>query len=124
MLLILIREQLTELEKGIQGLIVMSTDLEAVFESIFIARVPPSWERAYPSMKPLAAWTRDLVARVDQFEKWATTAHPPMVFWLSGFTFPTGNVNDTKVHNLFPQRFQGTEFPCLEPWPHLEPCPV
>ena len=41
-------------------------------------------------MKPLGSWTRDLVARVDQFEKWATTAHPPMVFWLSGFTFPTG----------------------------------
>ena len=30
------------------------------------------------------------MARVDQFEKWATTAHPPMVFWMSGFTFPTG----------------------------------
>ena len=41
-------------------------------------------------MKPLAAWTRDLVARVDQLEKWATTAHPPMVYWMSGFTFPTG----------------------------------
>ena len=41
-------------------------------------------------MKPLASWTRDLVARMEQLEKWATTAHPPMVFWLSGFTFPTG----------------------------------
>jgi len=46
--------------------------------------------KAYPSMKPLASWTRDLVLRVDQFEKWATTAHPPMIFWLSAFTFPTG----------------------------------
>jgi dynein heavy chain len=41
-------------------------------------------------MKPLAAWTRDLVLRVDQLEKWATTAHPPTIFWMSGFTFPTG----------------------------------
>ena len=41
-------------------------------------------------MKPLASWCRDLSARLDQFEKWATSAHPPMVFWLSGFTFPTG----------------------------------
>ena len=48
-----IREQLTELEKGIQGLVVMSTELEAVFKSIYDARVPPSWEKAYPSMKPL-----------------------------------------------------------------------
>jgi len=41
-------------------------------------------------MKPLASWTRDLVMRMDQLEKWATTAHPPTIFWMSGFTFPTG----------------------------------
>ena len=41
-------------------------------------------------MKPLAAWTRDLVLRVEQLEKWATTAHPPNIFWMSGYTFPTG----------------------------------
>ena len=41
-------------------------------------------------MKPLAAWTRDLVQRMDQIEKWSITAHPPTIFWMSGFTFPTG----------------------------------
>ena len=46
--------------------------------------------QAYPSNKQLGAWTRDLLMRVDQFEKWATTAHPPVIFWMSGFTFPTG----------------------------------
>ena len=46
--------------------------------------------QAYPSLKPLGAWTRDLVVRVEQFTKWASTAHPPVLFWLSGFTFPTG----------------------------------
>lgn len=85
-----IREQLIALEKGIQGLVVMSTDLEDIFQCIFDARVPLSWERAYPSKKPLASWTRDLVQRVEQFSKWAETTHPPLVFWLSGFTFPTG----------------------------------
>lgn len=49
-----------------------------------------STQKAYPSNKPLAAWTRDLVQRVDQFDKWATTAHQPIIFWLSAFTFPTG----------------------------------
>lgn len=44
----------------------------------------------YPSMKPLAAWTRDLIQRVDQLNKWSETAHPPNIFWMSGFTFPTG----------------------------------
>lgn len=46
--------------------------------------------QAYPSQKPLAAWTRDLALRVEQFELWASRARPPVIFWLSGFTFPTG----------------------------------
>uniref|UniRef100_A0A8B9XJL0 Dynein axonemal heavy chain 2 n=1 Tax=Bos mutus grunniens TaxID=30521 RepID=A0A8B9XJL0_BOSMU len=74
---------LTDLEKGIQGLIVMSTSLEEIFNCIFDAH-------AYPSQKPLASWTRDLAMRVEQFEMWASRARPPVIFWLSGFTFPTG----------------------------------
>lgn len=46
--------------------------------------------QAYPSQKPLASWTRDLALRVEQFELWASRARPPVIFWLSGFTFPTG----------------------------------
>uniref|UniRef100_A0A2K5ICV1 Dynein axonemal heavy chain 2 n=1 Tax=Colobus angolensis palliatus TaxID=336983 RepID=A0A2K5ICV1_COLAP len=81
---------LTDLEKGIRGLIVMSTSLEEIFNCIFDAHVPPLWGKAYPSQKPLAAWTRDLAMRVEQFELWASRARPPVIFWLSGFTFPTG----------------------------------
>jgi len=50
----------------------------------------PDLFQAYPSNKPLGNWTRDLVLRVEQFAKWATTAHQPVIFWMSGFTFPTG----------------------------------
>ncbi|XP_039605580.1 dynein heavy chain 2, axonemal [Polypterus senegalus] len=89
-LLCTIKSSLIELEKGIQGLVVMSADLEETFNYIYDARVPPLWERAYPSLKPLGSWTRDLVHRVEQFSKWAETTHPPVLFWLSGFTFPTG----------------------------------
>ncbi|CAG5134524.1 unnamed protein product, partial [Candidula unifasciata] len=85
-----IRASLTALERGIQGLVVMTADLEVIFHCIFDGRVPPIWEKAYPSMKPLSAWTRDLVQRVDVFAKWAGTARPPWVFWMSAFTFPTG----------------------------------
>uniref|UniRef100_G1NZY7 Dynein axonemal heavy chain 2 n=1 Tax=Myotis lucifugus TaxID=59463 RepID=G1NZY7_MYOLU len=81
---------LTDLERGIQGLIVMSTSLEEIFNCIFDAHVPPLWGKVYPSQKPLAAWTRDLALRVEQFELWASRARPPVIFWLSGFTFPTG----------------------------------
>ena len=68
----------------------MSSDLEEVFNCIHNAQVPPLWGKAYPSQKALGAWTRDLVMRVEQFSLWATTTHPPVLFWLSGFTFPTG----------------------------------
>ncbi|XP_063042411.1 dynein axonemal heavy chain 2 [Engraulis encrasicolus] len=85
-----IRSSLIELEKGIKGLVVMSSSLEETFNCIYDARVPPLWEKTYPSLKPLASWTRDLCQRVDQFGRWASTAHPPVLFWLSGFTFPTG----------------------------------
>ena len=46
--------------------------------------------QAYPSHKPLGSWTRDLVARVEQFAKWAETGHQPIIFWVAGFTFPSG----------------------------------
>ncbi|KAG9346625.1 hypothetical protein JZ751_006936 [Albula glossodonta] len=89
-LLYTIKSSLEELEKGIQGLVVMSSNLEEIFLCIYDARVPPLWEKAYPSLKPLASWTRDLCQRVEQFARWAQTSHPPTLFWLSGFTFPTG----------------------------------
>ena len=85
-----IYQSLIALQKGIQGLVVMSSDLEEIFKCIFEARVPTSWQKMYPSLKPLASWTRDLIQRVDQLAKWSETAHPPVLFWMSGFTFPTG----------------------------------
>jgi dynein heavy chain len=85
-----IKESLISLQKGIQGLVVMSADLEEIFKCVFEARVPQSWQKMYPSMKPLAAWTRDLIQRVEQLARWSETAHAPSLFWMSGFTFPTG----------------------------------
>ncbi|KAM9717113.1 dynein axonemal heavy chain 2 [Menidia menidia] len=81
---------LVELERGIKGFVVMSSSMEETFNCIYDARVPPLWEKAYPSLKPLAAWTRDLCQRVSQFAVWAETTQPPILFWLSGFTFPNG----------------------------------
>lgn len=50
-LLSLMRQQLLDLEKGIQGLVVMSSDLEDIFNSIFNAQVPGSWGKVSPSQK-------------------------------------------------------------------------
>uniref|UniRef100_A0A3P9PK94 Dynein axonemal heavy chain 2 n=1 Tax=Poecilia reticulata TaxID=8081 RepID=A0A3P9PK94_POERE len=96
---------LVELQKGIKGFVVMSPSMEETFNCIYDARVPPVWEKAYPSQKPLAAWTRDLCQRVDQFAHWAEKVQPPVLFWLSGFTFPNGFLTavlqfTARQHNL------------------------
>ncbi|KAI4461456.1 dynein heavy chain [Holotrichia oblita] len=54
---------LDELQKAIKGLVVMSSELEEIFTCIFEARVPSQWLKAYPSLKLLGSWTRDLIQR-------------------------------------------------------------
>jgi len=88
-LLSLVLRSLRDLQKGIKGLVVISPELEEMLECLFAAQVPPAWHVAYPSMKPLGPWTRDLGQRIAQLTQWAAS-EPPKVFWLSGFTFPVG----------------------------------
>jgi dynein heavy chain len=40
-----IRQSLVDLQKGIQGLVVMSSELEEIFKCILEARVPNSWQK-------------------------------------------------------------------------------
>ena len=63
--------------------------LDAVFQKLNVGAVPPAWLSAYPSLKPLASWSRDLIQRWNQLMDWADKG-PPKVFWLAGFTYPTG----------------------------------
>jgi len=89
-LLIKTRDSLEELQRGIKGSVLMSRELEEIFACIYDGRVPASWLTAYPSLKLLGAWTRDLINRVEHFANWAQTTHPPLLFWLAAYTFPTG----------------------------------
>jgi dynein heavy chain len=52
--------------------------------------VPEAWARlAYPSLKPLSSWTKDLLARTAAMEVWLTGGQP-RCFWLPGLFFPQG----------------------------------
>ena len=84
-----IRASLSNVRKGIKGLVVMSAELDEVFQRMLLGLVPPAWLKAYPSLKPLAAWSRDLQLRWLQLTDWVEKG-PPKVFWLAGFTYPTG----------------------------------
>ena len=64
-------------------------ELDTIFQKLLVGAVPPAWLTAYPSLKPLAAWSRDLITRWQQLMDWAEHG-PPKVFWLAGFTYPTG----------------------------------
>merc|ERR1712086_58755 len=61
-LLAKIHATLHELNRGIQGLVVISADLEKMFEALVDAKVPALWSFAYNSIKSLGPWTRDLIA--------------------------------------------------------------
>ncbi|EDQ90997.1 uncharacterized protein MONBRDRAFT_20211 [Monosiga brevicollis MX1] len=84
------RVNLVDLDHGIQGLVVMSHELEQIFECIYQGEVPVAWKATYPSQKPLASWMRDLVERIEFLTQWAVTGRQPLIFWMSAFSFPTG----------------------------------
>jgi len=84
-----IKVVLDQLLMGIKGLVVMSSELEEVFASLSAGKVPPAWLKTYPSVKPLASWAIDLVARIQQLTEWTAQGHP-VLLWLGGLTFPTG----------------------------------
>lgn len=108
-----VRASCANLQKGIKGLVVMSSDLDAIFAALFDAKVPPAWLKCYPSLKPLGPWTRDLVARVGTLRAWAEGTYPN-VYWLSGFTYPTGFLTavlqTTARRNAIPIDTLGWEF--------------
>ena len=94
-LLSAIKRDLANLLKALKGLIVMSKDLDDVGNALHMNKVPPAWEgKAYPSMKPMAAWTQDLIDRLKFLNDWVADG-PPAVTWLSGFFFPQAFLTGT-----------------------------
>jgi dynein heavy chain, axonemal len=87
---------LRELKRAIKGEVVMSGELEVMYNCFVFQKVPPAWENAgYPCLKPLPSWIEDFFQRIDFMGKWLTKGPRPS-YWLSGFFFPQGFMTGVK----------------------------
>lgn len=94
-LLTKIGSSLVELEKAIQGFVVMSEELDSMYMSITNNQVPKNWTAvSFLSLKPLATWFKDLKDRVAFMRDWLEHGHPNL-FCISYFFFPQGFMTGT-----------------------------
>lgn len=78
---------LVTLQKAIAGLVVMSEEMDRIYTSFLNNQVPTHWANsAYPSLKTLASWVRDLVLRTTFIQVWkrmcSHTNRHICIFWL------------------------------------------
>ncbi|XP_063473624.1 dynein axonemal heavy chain 6 isoform X8 [Symphalangus syndactylus] len=94
-LLKLIHTSLETLNKAIAGFVVMSEEMEKVYNSFLNNQVPALWSNtAYPSLKPLGSWVKDLILRTSFVDLWLKRGQPKS-YWISGFFFPQGFLTGT-----------------------------
>ncbi|RHY19653.1 hypothetical protein DYB36_000313 [Aphanomyces astaci] len=104
------RQSLMEIQRAIQGLIVMSSDLDNMYTSFLNGRVPGIWDVvSFASLKALGPWVQDLLNRVAFFRTWLVQGEP-VIFPLPAFFFPQGFMTGTLQN--FARKYQ-TAIDCL-----------
>ncbi|XP_044772138.1 dynein axonemal heavy chain 14 [Neomonachus schauinslandi] len=74
--LLVVHKSLKDLQLAIKGEIILTQELEEIYDSFLNMRVPMLWQKhAYKSCKPLSSWVNDLIQRVNFFNTWAKMAY-------------------------------------------------
>jgi dynein heavy chain len=83
-------KSLADVQKAIKGLIVMTGDLDSMFQALLNNQVPDLWKKvAYPSLKPCSSFFADFLLRVEFCRDWVEQGIPS-AFWVSALFFPQG----------------------------------
>ncbi|EGR32330.1 hypothetical protein IMG5_087930 [Ichthyophthirius multifiliis] len=82
-----ISSSLKEIENALKGIVVLSSQLEKLCNSLLKGLVPDMWKKySYPSLKPLGAYVSDLIKRLKYYQNWIDN-DVPKCHWISGFYF-------------------------------------
>ncbi|XP_076986007.1 dynein axonemal heavy chain 14, partial [Tamandua tetradactyla] len=75
-LLFVIHKSLKDLQFAIKGEIILTQELEEIYDSFLDRRVPTLWQKcSYKSCKSLSSWINDLIQRLNFFNTWAKMAY-------------------------------------------------
>lgn len=88
LLLNAIRLSLDFIQRAIAGTYIMTNELEQMFNMFLDGKVPENWTYvAYPCLKPLGSWMKDLIKRITFISGWLYNG-PPISYWVPAFFFP------------------------------------
>lgn len=95
-LLTTMRSSLENLDEAINGLQVMTEELDLMYVAIQNNKVPANWTAvSYLCLKPLSSWYKDMLQRVEFIDNWIKNGNPKS-YWMSGMFFPHGFLTGVK----------------------------